>query len=63
MSKDKITKYFKNLEKKHLKNNNRLSYLFYEIDKNSNYGTPNDNELLYAYQELKAATNTMIFSS
>lgn len=41
MSKDKITKYFKNLEKKkHLKNNNRLSYLFYEIDKNSNYGTP-----------------------
>ena len=49
--------------KKHLKNNNRLSYLFYEIDKNSNYGTPNDNELLYAYQELKAATNTMIFSS
>lgn len=63
MSKDKITKYFENLEKKHLKNSNRLSYLFYEIDKNSNYGTKKDNELLYAYQELKAATNTMIFSS
>lgn len=63
MSKDKITKYFKNLEKKHLKNNYRLYYLFYEIDNNSNYGTQNDNELLYAYQELKAATNTMIFSS
>lgn len=61
-SKDKIEKYFSKLEKMQLQNHKRLEYLFYELNNNSNYGTKKDNELLYAYQELKAATNTMISS-
>ncbi len=61
-SKDKIEKYFTKLEEMQLQNHKRLEYLFYKLNENSNYGTKRDNELLYAYQELKAATNTMLSS-
>lgn len=61
-ARDIISKQFEKLENS-AKNKIELKNLLYELDKNRSYGSKEDNELLYIYQELKAITNTLIFSS
>lgn len=60
--KEKVEKYFKKLEKTYINGGQKLEYIFYDLSKNNNHGTTTDKILLYAYQELKAATNIMIMS-
>lgn len=61
--KEKIEKYFKRLEKTSINGGQKLEYIFYDLNKNCNHGSTTDNALLYAYQELKGATYTMIISN
>lgn len=58
-----ITRIFERLERKCLRNQMVLSYIFDTLKENSNYGSSNDKELLKAYEVLKTTVKNAIFSS
>lgn len=61
----RIEKLFNDLEESSEKRKKRLGYVFHDIEATYTdcYYTKIDKELLYLYQELKAMTHTLIYSS